>query len=278
VPPRTSSNARPPEPDANTGAGQLWQSVRTGALSLAIQHENLEDKIYARLQALIVERKILPGERIPPDQLAREMGVSRTPILNALKRLAQERVVEVFPRRGIYVRRFAKREMARLFAVREVLEGLSARLAACKISPDEVDRLSAGFGRPGGALRGAAIRRYSEHDRHFHWRLVEIAANEQLTAAMNSVRMMFFAYQDGLVRPPAETLPEHQAILEGLRAGDPDASEAAMRLHLRRSMERLEREAEAEEAGAVAPREEVETLGGAGHGAGGHAVRRRQTR
>ena len=109
--------------EAETGPGQLLQSVRTGALSLAIQHENLEDKIYTRLQALIVERKILPGERIPPDQLAREMGVSRTPILNALKRLAQERVVEVFPRRGIYVRRFTKREMARLFAVREVLEG-----------------------------------------------------------------------------------------------------------------------------------------------------------
>ena len=278
MPPRTSSNAHPPEPDANTGAGQLWQRVRTGALSLAIQHENLEDKIYARLQTLIVERKILPGERIPPDQLAREMGVSRTPILNALKRLAQERVVEVFPRRGIYVRRFTKREMVRLFAVREVLEGLSARLAACTISPGEVDRLRAGFGRPGGALRGAAIRRYSEHDRYFHWRLVEIAANEQLTAAMNSVRMMFFAYQDGLVRPPAETLPEHQAILEGLRARDPDASEAAMRLHLRRSMERLERDAEAEEAGAVAPREEVETLGRAGHASGDHAVRRRQTR
>jgi DNA-binding GntR family transcriptional regulator len=278
VPPRTNPNARPSQPYANTGAGHLWQSVRTGALSLAIQYENLEDKIYARLQTLIVERKILPGERIPPDQLAREMGVSRTPILNALKRLAQERVVEVFPRRGIYVRRFPKREMARLFAVREVLEGLSARLASCKISPGEIDRLRAGFGRPGEALRGAAIRRYSEHDRYFHWRLVEIAANEQLTAALNSVRMMFFAYQDGLVRPPAETLPEHQAILEGLRARDPDASEAAMRLHLRRSMEQLEREAEAEEASAVAPREEVETLGRVGHGSGDHAVRRRQTR
>ena len=278
MPPRISSNARPPEPDATPGAGRLWRRARTGALSLAIQHENLEDKIYARLQTLIVERNILPGERIPPDQLAREMGVSRTPILNALKRLAQERVGEVFPRRGIYVRRFPKREMARLFAVREVLEGLSARLAACKISPGEVNRLSAGFGRPGRSIRGAAIRRYSEHDRFFHWRLVEIAANEQLTAAMNSVRMMFFAYQDGLVRPPAETLPEHQAILAGLRARDPDASEAAMRLHLRRSMEQLEREAEAEEASAVAPREEVETLGRAGHGSGDHAVRRRQTR
>jgi DNA-binding GntR family transcriptional regulator len=64
--------------------------------------------------------------------------------------------------------------------------------------------------------------------------------------------MMFFEYQDGLVRPPEETIPEHQAILEGLRRRDPDAAEAAMRLHLRRSMERLEQEAAAEGADGAA--------------------------
>jgi len=226
----------------------LLERVRAGALSLAVQHENLEDKIFARLRILIVTRQILPGERIPVDDLAREMGVSRTPILNALKRLAQERVVTFSPRRGIYVRRFTKREMASLFAVREVLEGLAARLAAARIASAEVERLAASFRGFEGDQSPARIRRYVQHDRAFHRRLVELAGNEQLTAAMNSVQMMFFAYQDGLVRLPAETVPEHQAILKGLRRGDPDASEAAMRLHLRRSMERLEREAAAEEA------------------------------
>jgi len=61
---------------------------------------------------------------------------------------------------------------------------------------------------------------------------------------------MFFAYQDGLVRPAAETVQEHFPILEALRRHDPDASEAAMRLHIRRSVEQLEKEAEAEEAQA----------------------------
>lgn len=250
MPPKSSSSARHLDPDANPGAGRLWQSVRTGALSLAIQHENLEDKIYTRLKALIVGRKILPGERIPLDQLSREMRVSRTPILNALKRLAQERVVEVFPRRGIYVRRFTKREMARLFAVREVLEGLAARLAAGRIERSEVERLAASFRGCKGPSTAALVRQYVQRDRAFHARLVKVAGNEQLTAALESVYMMFFAYQDGLVRPPAETLPEHQAILEALDRRDPEASEAAMRLHLRRSAAQLEQEAEAEGAGA----------------------------
>ncbi len=220
----------------------------TPSASLRIEHENLDDKIYARLKALIAERRMLPGERILQDRLARQMGVSRTPLVNALKRLAQERLVEWVSRRGIYVKRFTKREMARLFEVREALEGLSARLAAPRIDPAEANHLMEVFGNLDLSPTPAAVRKYVERDRHFHWRIVEIAGNDQLAQAMDSVNMMFFAYQDGLVRPAAETVPEHYAILEALRRHDPDASEAAMRLHIRRSVEQLEKEAEVEEA------------------------------
>ena len=222
----------------------------TTAPSLRIEHESLDDKIYARLRTMIVERQMLPGQRILQDRLAREMGVSRTPLVNALKRLAQERLVEWVSRRGIYVKRFTKREMARLFEVREVLEGLSARLAAPRIDRDEVDRLVEMFRGLDVTPTPAAVRKYIDRDRYLHWRLVEIAGNEQLANAMESVNMMFFAWQDGLVRPAVETVQEHFAILEALRRRDPDASEPAMRLHIRRSLERLEKEAEAEEAQA----------------------------
>jgi DNA-binding GntR family transcriptional regulator len=218
--------------------------------SLRIEHESLDDKIYARLRIMIVERQMLPGERILQDHLARQMGVSRTPLVNALKRLAQERLVEWVSRRGIYVKRFTKRQMAQLFAVREALEGLSARLAAPRIDPAEVRQLAEMFRGLDTAPRSAAARKYVERDRYFHWRIIEIAGNEQLAAAMESVNMMFFAWQDGLVRPATETVDEHFVILEALRRRDPDASEAAMRLHIRRSVERLKQEAEAEEAHA----------------------------
>ena len=220
------------------------------SVSLRIEHENLDDKIYARLRTMIVEHHLLPGQRILQDRLAKEMGVSRTPLVNALKRLAQERLVEWVSRRGIYVKHFTKREMARLFEVREVLEGLAARLAALRIKLAEVDRLTEMFRELDFVPRPAGVRRYIEWDRFFHWRIVELADNPQLAAAMDSVNMMFFAYQDGLVRLPAETFDEHMAILHALRRHDPDASEAAMRLHIRRSVERLEQEAAAEESQA----------------------------
>lgn len=224
--------------------------VRAGALSLAIRHENLDDKIYATLRKLILDRHLQPGERILVDDLASEMGVSRTPVLNALRRLSQEGAVQVFPRRGIYVRRHGKAEMVRLFAVREVLDGLATRLAAAHIQKSEIDAFAQAFRRHDAtAVTPAAIRRYVELDRAFHCRLVELADNDQLRAAMDSINMRLFVWQDGVVRPPPETIPEHLAILDALRRRDPDGAEAAMRLHIRRSLEQLQREAEAETSG-----------------------------
>ena len=242
-------------PRTRTARRTSCQPVATSMLPQRmppIQRESLEEQTYTRLRAAIVERRIVPGQRIPVDRLAQEFGISRTPILNALKRLAQERVVDCVSRRGVFVRRFSKREMAKLFEVREALEGMAVRLAAARIVPREIRALGKLFRRFDGPATAASIRRYIERDRYFHWRLVELAGNEQLMAALDSVNMMFFAYQDGVVRPPVETVPEHRAILKALGRRDPEASETAMRLHIRRSIERLEQEAEEDARAAEA--------------------------
>jgi len=214
---------------------------------LLIEHENLDDKIYARLKGMIAEGRLAPGQRILQEKLARDMGVSRTPLVNALKRLAQERLVEWVSRRGIYVKQFSLTEMAQLFEVREGLEPIAARLAATRISPAEVKAFKKVFDGFSKKPSAAEVQRYLTCDRHFHWRLVELTGNPHLAAAMESVNMMISAYQVGVPRSLAESLPEHQAILEALGRRDPDASEAAMRIHIRRSVERLWSRARTEE-------------------------------
>ncbi len=213
---------------------------------LLIEHANLDEKIYARLKRMIADGELPPGRRILQEKLARDMGVSRTPLVNALKRLAQERLVEWVARRGIFVRRFSLREAAQLFEVREGLEPVAARLAASRITRKEVEELQAIFDDFRVDPTTAEVRRYLKWDRYFHWRLVELAENPHLAAAMESVNIMISAYQVGVPRSLAESLPEHRAILEALGRGDPDASEAAMRVHIRRSVERLHARADAE--------------------------------
>ena len=116
-------------------------NIDNGVINLGAEHENLDQKAYSILKEMIIERRFLPGDKIPQEKLARELGISRTPLVNALKYLVQEKLVEAKPRRGFYVRLFTETEMVSIFELREVLEGLAARRAAKQITDHQVKQL-----------------------------------------------------------------------------------------------------------------------------------------
>ena len=95
-----------------------------------------------------------------------------------------------------------------------------------------------------------ALACYIDRDRYLHRRLVEISGNRHFAHAIDSVNLMIFTYQHGLARPPKETIQGHCAILDALRRQDPEGSEAAMQLHMRRSVERMDKEADVDETGS----------------------------
>ena len=97
---------------------------------LGTRHENLDRKVYRELKSMIVDRKLKPGDKILQEKISQEFGVSRTPLMCALKKLEQEKLVQAIARRGFYVRRFTKEEVLEAFELREILEGLAARRAA----------------------------------------------------------------------------------------------------------------------------------------------------
>jgi DNA-binding GntR family transcriptional regulator len=210
----------------------------------APERGNLDDYIYEKLKSMIVDRALLPGERIVPDQLARDMGVSRTPMLSALKRLSQEQLLEWRSRRGVFVRRRSKRELALIFELREMLEGLSARRAAALIQPHQVDFFRSLFDDIETTENPESRRAYMRQDYLFHTGLLEIAGSPPLTQTMRSVNVMVSAFGAGLIRPMSEVMAEHEVIFDALARQDPDAAEAAMRAHIRRSAVWLHHEAD----------------------------------
>lgn len=213
-----------------------------------IERKNLDDLIYQRIIQMIIDQELLPGQRVNLDHLADQMGVSRTPVVNALKRLAQERFIDWVNRRGIYIKRLSKGEIAQIYQLREGLESMAARLAATRMDEEEVDHWVAVFETFKTRETSAVIRRYLDVDRDFHWRIEELSGNPHLRAAMRIVNMMIAAYWFGLPRTIAEAIPEHMALLDALRRKDPEAAENAMRVHIRRSVEKLLGDAEAEAA------------------------------
>jgi DNA-binding GntR family transcriptional regulator len=218
---------------------------------LGAEHENLDNKVYRQVKSMILEQKLKPGIKIYQEKLAHDLGISRTPLVNALKKLEQERLIAAIPRRGFYVRRFLKQEMIRIFELREILEGLAARRASLRISDNQVQKLQGFFKGLKVAGDAKSVEKYAKEDRRFHNFLVELGGDELLSGILETYSIITSSYlggfRGGLVRPPKETLAEHLAIIEAITRKDPEKAEQAARLHLRRSREKLIAEAEEEE-------------------------------
>jgi DNA-binding GntR family transcriptional regulator len=197
------------------------------------------------MKSRILERKLLPGDKIYQDRLAEELGVSRTPLVNALKYLVHEKLIEAVPRIGYFVRQFTKEEMISIFELREVLEGLAARRAAILISDAQAKKMEGFFGNFNELEYLSNYRAYAKEDRLFHGFVVEVGSKEFLRSILESYNVIAFSYQigdgnaEGLVRSPVETIMEHQAIIKAIVKRNPDKAEELMRMHLRKSCDRL---------------------------------------
>lgn len=238
--PRSSSS-----PNAHPPPRHLSRSV--------IEHANLDKKAYEILKSMLLERRLPVGEKIPQEQLASDLGISRTPLINALKLLEKEHLVEARPRRGYVVRAFGTRDMLALFELREVLEGLAARKATERITPAQKERLRRFFSTYPGKRSAFDLGAYAREDESFHSFIIETAGHQFLGEILDAHNVVHASYQTtasaaGLVRPPADTIGEHRAIIEAVCQGDAAGAEHLMRAHLAKTANVL-REKLAQETG-----------------------------
>jgi DNA-binding GntR family transcriptional regulator len=212
-------------------------------MNLGIDYENLDQKVYQVVKQLIEDRKLLPGEKIPQEKLAKELGISRTPLISALKFLEHEKLVEVKPRRGFFVRLFTEEEMISIFEIRELLEGLSARRAAKEITPEQVTFLRDIFKDFIGVGDIIDYPAYARADKQFHTAIAEIGAKEFLATILQTLNIITLAYQnitsEGLIREPNETIKDHLLIIDALSNHDPEKAEDLMRDHLKTTIAQL---------------------------------------
>jgi len=217
-----------------------------------IKSENLDQRAYQIIKDMIENRELAPGQKIPQEKLAADLGISRTPLISALKFLEQEKLVETKPRRGFFVRLFSLEEMVSIFEIREVLEGLSARRAAESITDRQIDHLREIF-KPFSRTRDITdYHAYSRADRTFHNYLAKISSREFLSSILQTFNIVSLAYlyptKEGLIRIPNETIQEHIDIVEAICAHDPIAAEENMRRHLQETAAQLKREIQLEQS------------------------------
>lgn len=200
-----------------------------------IRRTVLSDAVYDRLKSLVLEGDLTPGEKLQKGELAAMIGVSLTPVNDALNRLAGEGYLELRGGQGFFVREYSADDLREIFAVRAGLEGIAARICATEHRGEleHVLRLFDGFTHP---LSDKEAHAYYLADKEFHGGLLSRCGNTFMSQINDTYAYMMRSYQKGLLRSPEETLDEHQQIIEAIRAGNGEAAQLAMTNHLINTM------------------------------------------
>ena len=192
------------------------------------------DRAYAAIRNLIVSLQLRPGSVISERELSERVGVGRTPTREALQRLAQERLVEVYPRRGMFVTTVEIRDLALLSEVRAALEGQAAAMAAERATAADRAELQALIDELDGG-EGLDDRGLIEFDRRIHESVYRCTHNRFLEATLEeyytlALRIWFLALDRAVELRDA--VLGHRALLEAIRDGDARSAEALMREHV----------------------------------------------
>jgi DNA-binding GntR family transcriptional regulator len=201
----------------------------------AADARSLSDRAYYRIRELIVSLELAPGSIVNERTLMERLGLGRTPVREALRTLAQEKLVEVYPRRGIFVSSVNVRDLAGLSEVRARLESFAARLAAERATPADREETAALLGELEHARDEHDERSLIALDQRIHRHVYRCAHNPFLEATLNeyyvlTLRIWFLAL-DRVARLE-DAIREHRELLEAIRERQPARAEKAMRAHV----------------------------------------------
>jgi DNA-binding GntR family transcriptional regulator len=192
--------------------------------------ESLADKAYQEIRELIVSLELAPGAVIDERDLMERLGIGRTPIREALRRLALERLVEVYPRRGMFVTNVDVRQLARLSEVRAVLEPEAARLAAERATAADragLDELLAELDAGDSELMELDERIHRAVYRAAHNDLLESTLEQYYALALRIWMLALERRQD-----LEEAVEAHRDLVEAIRDGDGERAAQTMRDHV----------------------------------------------
>jgi DNA-binding GntR family transcriptional regulator len=200
-----------------------------------IEYKALSDQVYDKIRRMIDDGLLVPGGKINKLALSETLGVSQTPINDALSRLTGERLVEQRSRHGYFVHSYSWEELMPIFELRAGLEGMAIRLCVENKQPSQMRRLTHAFDGFEAPVPESRYDDYLRADKQFHESIIEYSGNPFLLELMRSSGYLLKSNRRGLVRTPSETLPEHRAIIDAvLRRDAREAQEQAI-LHLLRS-------------------------------------------
>lgn len=200
-------------------------------------HRPLREIVYEELKMQILTGKIVPGTRMMEVELAEDMGVSRTPIREAIRKLEKEGLVTIEPRRGAYASQISVKDMVDILEVRQDMEGLAAYFAASRMREEQFEELKRTSDAYNKAVEEGNTANMIAYDTKFHRIIVESCNNNILVHMIEQLQELVlrfrYIYYDNFRR--AENMPEeHRQIMEAIRDGRAEDARTAADVHIDR--------------------------------------------
>ncbi len=198
-------------------------------------HRPLRELVFEQLRSSILNGSLKPGERLMEIDLAEKLGVSRTPIREAIRKLELEGLVVMEVRKGAYVADVSVKETLDILEVRSVLEGLAASLAAKRVTKEELEEMQVTLESFNQAVKDDDMKRMIEQDTRFHNLIFKSTRNKKLIQIVNGLqelvlrfRITYFTEYKRATDMPAE----HQLIYKAIANGDPIAAQKNGQYHI----------------------------------------------
>jgi len=201
----------------------------------------VRERVYEYLKTAILSGHLNPGERLTEEYLAETLGVSRTPVREALHKLESEGLIKIRKKRGFIVSRDSKEEVEELFELRSILEGYALRVISESVSEETLHRLEEFIQNAEEALRRKKIEDIFKWNTRFHDTLHELVANKtRLHRLIVNMRKYVLRHRKDTLRYPdggRRSVEGHRKIVMALQLKDPDLCERVMREHIREAKE-----------------------------------------
>ncbi|MFS0750928.1 GntR family transcriptional regulator [Oceanobacillus sp. 1P07AA] len=203
-----------------------------------VKEKKLPLRAYQILRLAIRNLKLVPGKTILEREIAEVLGMSRTPVREALIRLQTEGVVNLIPRKGFEIEPIEAKDLREIYEVVEMLEGLSAKLSTNTINEEELGNLEVLIEQQEKAITENDLEEWARLDNLFHFKIIEYANNKRLSNIIEVHSDQL--YRARLItinkRPlPFQSIVEHRAIVACMKARDVDSAQTSMQSHRKRA-------------------------------------------
>ena len=202
----------------------------------------LGEEVYQAIKSAIIKGELEPGRRLIEEQLAEDLGASRTPVRQAIHMLERENLVERQARGGFTVRELSLDDISEILDLRVVLEAFAARLAAEKVTARDLDLLEKRNEAFGQAIESGRVDRLAALNTEFHEALYGLAKNRRLRRMIADLHDHFYRYRLRLlaIKEMARTSYQaHKDMIEAMKAKDPDETERLVRAHIQKGIQTI---------------------------------------